>query len=67
VRVTTGQLGGEQDVVTFQIGSRVSLGGGSVPVEHIEPELQQQVPPQCARPSVWVVGTMYSATPTPPR
>jgi len=65
VRVITGQLGGEQEVVTLQIGSQVRMGGGSVPVEHIEPELQQQVPPQCAEPFVWAVGTINSATPSP--
>ena len=67
VQVTTGQLGGDQDqeVITLMIGSWVRLGGGGGPIEKIEPHLQQQVPPQCSG-LVWIVGTIYSATPTPP-
>jgi hypothetical protein len=64
VQVTTGQLGGDQEVITLTIGSWIRLGGGGGPVEKIEPHLQQQVPPQCSGP-VWIVGTIYSATPTP--
>jgi len=58
-------VGGDQEVITRTIGSWVRLGGGSVPVDKLEPYLQQQVLQQCYEPFVWAVGTIYSATPMP--
>ncbi len=66
VKVTTGQLGGEQQVIKLMIGSHVRLGGGTVSVGQLEPDLRMQLPPQCDDKLVWVVGTIYETATTPP-
>lgn len=60
VEVTTGQFGGDKQLIKLRIGSSVRLGGGNISVNNLEPYLRKQIPSQCSDNSVWVVGTIYS-------